>query len=104
MKMSISFHFKLSTPIFKLQYIRTVLAYKDITPHIGNLILDIAIEMAILLFKLCWAGDRKTGQTGQLQIYLLYLTNKKFYCEIHYFTFILRFYQLSYDCIISELF
>ena len=25
------------------------------------------IEMAILLSKVCWAGERKQGKTGQLQ-------------------------------------
>ena len=30
------------------------------------------IEMGILLSTLCWAGDRKTGQTGQLQSNIFY--------------------------------
>ena len=33
------------------------------------------IEMAILLSNLCWAGDRKTGQTGQLQSNIFYFLN-----------------------------
>ena len=30
-------YFMISPPVFELQYLGTVLRYKDVTPHFGNL-------------------------------------------------------------------
>ena len=35
------------------------------------------IEMAILLSNLCWAGERKTGQTSQHQSNIFYFEEEK---------------------------
>ena len=39
------------------------------------------IEMAILLSNLCWAGERKTGQTSQHQSNIFYFEEEKKWIE-----------------------